>query len=192
MRRRPVALLTAAVLGAALAGCSQQPTAPAGQPSRRSTDKCRADSARTRRQGTHGELRGRRTPGEAEPRRRPAVAGDALVPGGGRGRWRGRAVRPGGGRAVPVVLFSHGLSARPEDCQALLTRWAAAGFVVAAPRFPHTSQGTDGNPLDVLSQPADVSYVLTRVLALGEKAGDPLRGRLDPSGWPRPGTAPVA
>ncbi|MFE0588825.1 hypothetical protein ACFW18_03325, partial [Micromonospora echinospora] len=31
------------------------------------------------------------------------------------------------------------------------------------------------NPLDVLNQPADVSYVLTEVLGLDERAGDPLR-----------------
>ncbi|WP_435206224.1 alpha/beta hydrolase family protein [Micromonospora sp. bgisy143] len=78
----------------------------------------------------------------------------------------------------PVVMFSHGLGGRPEDYAALLTRWAAAGFVVAAPAFPHTSQGGDGNILDVLNQPADVSYALTQVLALDGKAGDGLRGRL--------------
>ncbi|MFY1596255.1 alpha/beta hydrolase family protein [Micromonospora sp. WMMD737] len=78
----------------------------------------------------------------------------------------------------PVVMFSHGLSARPADYETLLTRWAAAGFVVAAPTFPHTARGGDGNVLDVLNQPADVSYVLTQVLALDGKAGDPLRGRL--------------
>ncbi|MEU6205898.1 chlorophyllase [Micromonospora musae] len=78
----------------------------------------------------------------------------------------------------PVVMFSHGLGGRPDDYAALLTRWAAAGFVVAAPTFPHTSRGADGNVLDVLNQPADVSYALTRVLALDDAAGDPLRGRL--------------
>ncbi|MFU8852395.1 alpha/beta hydrolase family protein [Micromonospora sp. SL1-18] len=78
----------------------------------------------------------------------------------------------------PVMMFSHGLGARPEDYQLLLSRWAAAGFVVAAPRFPHTGTGGDGNVLDVLNQPADVSYALTQVLALDEKPDDPLRGRL--------------
>ncbi|TDC69838.1 chlorophyllase [Micromonospora sp. KC606] len=78
----------------------------------------------------------------------------------------------------PVVVFSHGLGGRPADYAALLTRWTAAGFVVAAPTFPHTSRGTDTNVLDVLNQPADVSYVLDQVLALDTKAGDPLRGRL--------------
>ncbi|MCM0675729.1 chlorophyllase [Micromonospora phytophila] len=78
----------------------------------------------------------------------------------------------------PVVMFSHGLNGRPADYATLLTRWAAAGFVVAAPTFPHTARGGDGNVLDVLNQPADVSYALTQVLALDAKAGDPLRGRL--------------
>ncbi|MFY1690076.1 alpha/beta hydrolase family protein [Plantactinospora sp. WMMB782] len=79
----------------------------------------------------------------------------------------------------PVVLFSHGLTGRPSDYQALLTRWAAAGFVVVAPRYPHTSRGaSELQVLDVVNQPADASFVLTRVLALNRAAGDPLRGRL--------------
>ncbi|MCL7456597.1 chlorophyllase [Micromonospora sp. MSM11] len=101
--------------------------------------------------------------------------------------WYPAAGKPGGQPAgsadaatgkFPVVMFSHGLGARPADYRALLTRWAAAGFVVAAPTFPHTASGGDGNVLDVLNQPADVSYVLTQVLALDGRSGDPLRGRL--------------
>ena len=80
----------------------------------------------------------------------------------------------------PVIVFSHGLTARPGDYADLLSRWARAGFVVAAPAYPHTSAGVaDFNVLDLLNQPADASYVLSRVLALGRKAGDPLNGRLD-------------
>ena len=91
----------------------------------------------------------------------------------------------GGGDAVakgrfPVVVFSHGLGGTPTDYRTLLTRWAAAGFVVAAPAYPHTSRGAaDFQVLDVINQPADASYVLTRVLALDGAAGDPLRGHLD-------------
>ncbi|MET8551010.1 alpha/beta hydrolase family protein [Micromonospora zamorensis] len=91
-------------------------------------------------------------------------------------------VRPGllgaHGR-FPVVMFSHGLGGRPDDYATLLTRWARAGFVVAAPTFPHTSTGADNNVLDVLNQPADVSYALDQVLALDATADDPLQGRLD-------------
>ncbi|WP_433649190.1 alpha/beta hydrolase family protein [Micromonospora zamorensis] len=79
----------------------------------------------------------------------------------------------------PVVMFSHGLGGRPDDYATLLTRWARAGFVVAAPTFPHTSTGADNNVLDVLNQPADVSYALDQVLALDAKADDQLQGRLD-------------
>jgi dienelactone hydrolase len=87
--------------------------------------------------------------------------------------------RPAADGRFPVVIFSHGLSARPADYQPLLARWAAAGFVVAAPAYPHTSRGAaQFNVLDVLNQPADASYVLTRVLALDGRAGDALRGRL--------------
>ncbi|MGA5301996.1 alpha/beta hydrolase family protein [Nucisporomicrobium flavum] len=80
----------------------------------------------------------------------------------------------------PVVVFSHGLTGRPEDYASLLTRWARAGFVVAGAAYPHTSRGVaDFTVLDLLNQPADASYVLTEVLALNRKRGDPLENRLD-------------
>jgi poly(3-hydroxybutyrate) depolymerase len=80
-----------------------------------------------------------------------------------------------------VVLFSHGLTASPTDYSAMLTGWARAGFVVAAPAYPFTSHGVPAfNPLDVVNQPADASQVLTRVLALNRRPGDPLQGRIDP------------
>jgi fermentation-respiration switch protein FrsA (DUF1100 family) len=82
----------------------------------------------------------------------------------------------------PLVLFSHGLTGTPEDYRELLSRWAAGGFVVAAPAYPHTSRGADRvDVLDVLNQPADASYVITSVLALDGERGDPLRGRIDAS-----------
>jgi len=88
------------------------------------------------------------------------------------------AARVAGGR-FPVVLFSHGLTGRPADYQELLGRWSAAGFVVVAPAYPHTSRGVPSyQVLDVINQPADASFVLTRVLALDTRAGDPLRGHL--------------
>ncbi|MGX7670101.1 alpha/beta hydrolase family protein [Plantactinospora sp. DSM 117369] len=89
-----------------------------------------------------------------------------------------RGARVADGR-FPVVLFSHGLTGRPSDYRTLLVRWSAAGFVVVAPAYPHTSRGaSELQVLDVVNQPADASYVLTRVLALDGKAGDPLRGHL--------------
>ncbi|MBY8873479.1 dienelactone hydrolase family protein [Micromonospora sp. PLK6-60] len=177
-RRIPV-LLTAALLSVGLAGCSGQPT-PAGRD---------APPPATGKPTTPAP----RVPEGHAPDRAFAVGvrelklnrdGDRPLPvtlwypaRGEAGGDPERSVPAAAGR-FPVVMFSHGLGGRPADYATLLTRWAAAGFVVAAPAFPHTRRGADGNVLDVLNQPADVSYALTRVLALDGAAGDPLRGRL--------------
>lgn len=80
----------------------------------------------------------------------------------------------------PVVLFSHGLLGLPSDYQAIATRWSSAGFVVVAPTYPLTSRASPQvQPLDVPNQPADASFVLTSVLRLAERQGDPLHGMLD-------------
>ena len=85
-----------------------------------------------------------------------------------------------GAGPFPVIVFSHGLTSEPSAYSALLTRWARAGFVVAAPAFPHTHYKVeDYRPLDVVNQPADVSSVLTKVLALNATTGDALEHRLD-------------
>jgi dienelactone hydrolase len=87
-----------------------------------------------------------------------------------------------GAGPFPLVLFSHGLTSEPAAYAAVLRAWARAGFVVAAPAYPHTSYGVrDYDPVDVINQPADASQVITRVLALNRAAGDPLRGRIDAS-----------
>lgn len=81
----------------------------------------------------------------------------------------------------PLVVFSHGLSSQPNDYATLLSAWAQAGFVVAAPLYPHTSHGTASfNSYDIVNQPADASQVLTSMLALNGSS-DPLSGRLDPA-----------
>ncbi|MBL7255049.1 alpha/beta hydrolase family protein [Paractinoplanes lichenicola] len=73
---------------------------------------------------------------------------------------------PEGDGPFPLILFSHGLGGRPADYRELLTAWTRAGFVVAAPAYPFTSRGVEQfNVLDVLNQPADASYVITRTLA---------------------------
>jgi prepilin-type processing-associated H-X9-DG protein len=73
---------------------------------------------------------------------------------------------PRGDGPFPMILFSHGLGGKPSDYRELITSWARAGFVVAAPSYPHTSaSATEFNVLDVLNQPADASYVITETLA---------------------------
>jgi fermentation-respiration switch protein FrsA (DUF1100 family) len=80
----------------------------------------------------------------------------------------------------PLVLFSHGYLASPEDYAELIARWVAAGTVVAAPRFPLTAGGTLELRTDVPEQPLDDRFVLDQVLQLNETPGSDLEGRIDP------------
>ncbi len=87
---------------------------------------------------------------------------------------------PGG---YPLIVFAHGLGSDPLQYEKLLTYWAAAGFVVAAPRFPLTSDRTPGGPDagDVVNQPGDMSFVITSVLRTSARAGGVLSGMVDPA-----------
>jgi predicted dienelactone hydrolase len=77
----------------------------------------------------------------------------------------------------PLVVFSHGLTSQPADYEAMLARWAQAGFVVAGPTYPRTSYGAaDFYALDIVNQPEDASAVLDGLLGLT----DPLGAAIDP------------
>ncbi len=80
----------------------------------------------------------------------------------------------------PLVLFAHGYDVTPDFYAPLLQRWAAAGYVVAAPVFPILS-GSDGGAshVDYEQTFGDASFVITQMLALGP--GDPLAGLIDPN-----------
>jgi dienelactone hydrolase len=81
----------------------------------------------------------------------------------------------------PLVLFSHGLTSEPPAYRSVLSAWARAGFVVAAPAYPFTSYRAPRiDPVDIINQPADASLVITRMLALNGKPGGKLSGRIDP------------
>ncbi|XVV11853.1 alpha/beta hydrolase family protein [Actinoplanes sp. CA-131856] len=91
----------------------------------------------------------------------------------------GRTTGTAAGR-FPVVLFSHGLRSSPVRWRAALTAWASAGFVVAAPAYPHTSEfAPDFRRSDVERQPDDARFVLREVLRLDRSHRDPLSGHLD-------------
>lgn len=178
-RRRTPALIAAALLSVGLAGCSGAPaptvrSAPTAPP-KATTPAPRVPAGHAPIQAFAVGVRQLKLNRDGD---RPLPVTVWYPARGEAGATPERSAPAATGR-FPVVMFSHGLGARPEDYQLLLSRWAAAGFVVAAPKFPHTGQGGDGNVLDVLNQPADVSYALTQLLALDTKAGDPLRGRLD-------------
>jgi dienelactone hydrolase len=86
---------------------------------------------------------------------------------------------PAAGR-FPLVLFSHGLHGSPERYTPAAASWAAAGFVVALPAYPHTStDARDYRRKDIRRQPADAAYVIGKVRDLDRRAGDPLAGRID-------------
>lgn len=79
----------------------------------------------------------------------------------------------------PILLFSHGLGGLPAHFAPLATSWAEAGFVVAAPAYPHTNARVRVDRRDVRNQPADAAYVLDRVKALDGTPGDDFAGHLD-------------
>ncbi|MBE1487183.1 alpha/beta hydrolase family protein [Plantactinospora soyae] len=89
---------------------------------------------------------------------------------------RNAAVAPG---RFPLVLFSHGLHSLPEMHAQLTARWAAAGFVVAAPAYPHTNRRTTRfDRSDVRRQPGDALQVIQQVSRLDRIAGDRFAGHL--------------
>ncbi|MEU8264251.1 chlorophyllase [Micromonospora sp. NPDC048999] len=89
-------------------------------------------------------------------------------------------VHPTAAGRFPVVVFSHGYTRRPEDYLPLLRTWAEAGFIVAAPTFPHSARGSEQlDDKDIVNQPGDNAAVLTAVLALDTTQGDPLYGHVD-------------
>jgi dienelactone hydrolase len=73
---------------------------------------------------------------------------------------------PTGPGPFPLIVHAHGLSGGPEKFTQLLSAWADAGFVVAAPRFPRTSDWIESSAgvADYANQPADVSFVLDQLL----------------------------
>jgi dienelactone hydrolase len=66
----------------------------------------------------------------------------------------------------PLIVFGHGFAVTPAIYGRLLTAWARAGYVVAAPLFPLENATAPGGPneADIVNQPADVSFVITEML----------------------------
>jgi len=82
---------------------------------------------------------------------------------------------------APLVVLAHGFNGHPRKFEKLTTAWAQAGYVVAAPRFPLTSDDVAEAVLgDVEEQPADVSFVIDEMLRLNDEDGSVVDGRIDP------------
>ncbi len=101
------------------------------------------------------------------------------------------AVGPAGGAEVagapaahgswPLVIFAHGYNVTPATYSHLLHAWADAGFVVAAPAFPLETAGGPLDENDLDNEPADISVVITAVLARSAAATGPLAHLVAPS-----------
>jgi poly(3-hydroxybutyrate) depolymerase len=65
----------------------------------------------------------------------------------------------------PLVVFAHGWNSDPGVYASLLEGWAAAGFVVAAPVFPESTDLYPGSPVSSnADQALDMSFVITSLL----------------------------
>ncbi|MBJ18357.1 MAG: hypothetical protein GY910_27470 [bacterium] len=69
----------------------------------------------------------------------------------------------------PLLVYSHGFMSNRNGGQYLAEHLASHGYVVVASDYPLTHFGAPGGPNagDVINQPADVSFLIDRVLALG-------------------------
>ena len=82
----------------------------------------------------------------------------------------------------PLVVFCHGFALRPGTYTRLLDAWTRAGYVVAAPVFPVENSAAPGGPdeTDLVNQPADVRFVLSRLLSQNGSPNSPLHSLIDP------------
>jgi dienelactone hydrolase len=88
---------------------------------------------------------------------------DLLIPDGAEGR-------------LPLVVFAHGWNSNPAVYRSLLTRWAQAGFLVAAPVFPDSTDLYPGSPVsNYADQALDISFVITSLLGSQTLRVDPSR-----------------
>jgi fermentation-respiration switch protein FrsA (DUF1100 family) len=81
----------------------------------------------------------------------------------------------------PLVVFGHGFAVTPRTYARLLHGLARAGYVVAAPEFPLASANAPGGPdeSDLINQPTDMSFTISRLLKVSAAAGSPLAGLID-------------
>lgn len=83
-------------------------------------------------------------------------------------------------KPAPLIVLAHGSNGNPNKFTELIGGWAAAGYVVAAPLFPRSSDVGGNLTSDVVKQPADVSFVLDRLLHDNKDRKSPLYRRIDP------------
>jgi len=83
----------------------------------------------------------------------------------------------------PLVVFAHGFDVTPAVYSRVLRAWAQAGYVVAAPVFPLERSGAPGgaDEADLVNEPADISFVISQLLAASAAPVGQLSGLIDPT-----------
>lgn len=80
----------------------------------------------------------------------------------------------------PVIMNSHGYSDFRTGEAYIAEALASRGYVVASPDFPLTNLASSPrDPVDVMHQPGDVTFVLDKVLDLARTKGTWLAGHVD-------------
>jgi dienelactone hydrolase len=69
---------------------------------------------------------------------------------------------------LPLIVFGPGFMQCGGPYSQLLQAWASAGYVVAVVNFPHADckVGSAATEADLVNEPGDMSYVISRMLAL--------------------------
>jgi len=101
---------------------------------------------------------------------------------GAAGLDRPSAIPARGDGPFPLIVFGHGFDVGPGLYARLLRYWTSAGFVVAAPIFPRENPAAPGGPdeSDLPNQPADMSFVISSLLAAARRTSGPLSGLINP------------
>jgi alpha-beta hydrolase superfamily lysophospholipase len=89
---------------------------------------------------------------------------------------------PAAAGPFPLIVFAHGYDAQASMYAPLLEDLARGGYIVAAPEFPGTSSAHPGpaDRPDTLQQPADLSFLITSMLAVSMQPGL-LHDSIDPN-----------
>ena len=95
---------------------------------------------------------------------------------------------PATAEPAPLIVLAHGFNGHPRKFTDLATFWANAGYVVAVPEFPASSDefiavaGGEFFPdrvADLPQQALDVSFVIDEMAALDVDGSSELSGRVD-------------
>jgi dienelactone hydrolase len=82
----------------------------------------------------------------------------------------------------PLVVFAPGYRQCDRSYSYLLHQWASAGYVVAAVEFPRTNcHVAEPDEYDLANQPADMAYVIDRLVATSGRPHGALAGLVDPA-----------